>query len=67
MQANAENARALVRQAVPLIAKAGAGCAVGCDHALDFAVITAPSLQDPSLAARLDAVAGRVLARPPSA
>ena len=67
MQANAENARALVRQAVPLIAKAGTGCAVGCDHALDFAVITAPALQDPSLAAKLDAVAGRVLARPPSA
>ena len=36
-------------------------CPQGCDHALDTALITAPSARDPQVLARLDAVAGRVL------
>ena len=36
-------------------------CAVGADRALDTAIITAPEARDPALAAKLDAVAGRVL------
>lgn len=36
-------------------------CAAGCDRALEHALITAPERRDPALAARLDAVAGRVL------
>jgi 5'-methylthioadenosine phosphorylase len=36
-------------------------CPAGCHHALDSALITQPEARDPALAARLDAVAGRVL------
>ena len=37
-------------------------CPHGCDRALEYAVITAPEARDPALVAKLDAVAGRVLA-----
>ena len=47
MQDNAENARALIRHAVPLVAAGGADCAVGCDHALENAVITQPAFRGP--------------------
>ncbi len=36
-------------------------CPMGCDCALDHAIMTAPEKRDPDLLARLDAVAGRVL------
>jgi len=58
---NAARARALVRHAVPLLARHEATCPEGCQHALDNALITAPEDRDPALLARLDAVAGRVL------
>lgn len=61
MQRNAEQARALVARAVPLIGQQWRGCAVGCDHALDHALITAPAVRDAGLAAKLDVVARRVL------
>jgi 5'-methylthioadenosine phosphorylase len=61
MTANAANARALVRAAVPLLGGLQASCPQGCDHALDHAIITAPAARDPALMARLDAVAGRVM------
>ena len=61
MNANAERARALVRRAIPMLADAGTGCAAGCDHALDHAVITPVAARDAGLMARLDAVASRVL------
>jgi 5'-methylthioadenosine phosphorylase len=38
-------------------------CPIGSDTALDVAIITAPEARDPSLLAKLDAVAGRVLKR----
>ena len=38
-----------------------ADCALGCRHALDTAIITAPEARDPELIAKLDTVAGRVL------
>ena len=39
-------------------------CPQGCDHALDNALITAPaSARSGDLLAKLDAVAGRVLAK----
>ena len=59
--ANADKAKALVKAAVPLIARAAAGCSQGCDHALDNALITAPQQRDLKLLKKLDAVAGRVL------
>ena len=38
-------------------------CPIGSDRALDSALITAPEARDPELIRKLDAVAGRVLAR----
>jgi 5'-methylthioadenosine phosphorylase len=38
-------------------------CPAGSDTALDYAILTAPEHRDPALMARLDAVAGRILAR----
>ncbi|MFN2306178.1 MAG: S-methyl-5'-thioadenosine phosphorylase [Paracoccaceae bacterium] len=36
-------------------------CSAGCDRALDHAIMTAADKRDPTLVAKLDAVAGRVL------
>jgi len=62
MNENAAHARALIRQVVPAIALARAvACEAGCDRALETAIMTTPEARDPSMVARLDAVAGRVL------
>ena len=61
--ANAEKAKALVRQVVPSLSGHAGLCRQGCQRALDHALITAPERRDPELLARLDAVAGRVLRR----
>ncbi len=61
LQENATNARALVGAVVPLLAGRRAACPAGCHTVLDTALITPPEARDPELAARLDAVAGRVL------
>ncbi|MBK8210132.1 MAG: S-methyl-5'-thioadenosine phosphorylase [Rhodospirillales bacterium] len=60
---NAEKARALVKAVVPRLARRGGSCPHGCHTALDRAIITAPAFRDSVLAAKLDAVAGRVLGR----
>ena len=62
LRANADKARALVAHAAPLLRDDSAPCAQGCGRTLDNALITAPDARDPALLARLDAVAGRVLA-----
>ncbi len=59
--ANADQARALVKALPALLKGRATACAKGCHTALDTALITAPEARDPELAARLDAVAGRVL------
>ena len=59
--ANAENARALVREIVPALSQPRDPCPAGCDRALEHALITAPAKRDPAMLAKLDAVAGRVL------
>ena len=61
--ANAEKARALVKDVAPRVKRdaAAAGCA--CRSALEHALITAPEARDAAMVARLDAVAGRVLGR----
>ncbi len=61
LHGNADKARRLVRALVPLMAENDHPCAFACDRALDYAIITAPDARDPEIAARLDAVAGRVL------
>lgn len=58
---NADKARALVKQVLPLLSGRAASCRQGCHTALDNAIITAPDRRDPAVAARLDAVVGRVL------
>jgi 5'-methylthioadenosine phosphorylase len=58
---NAEKARGLVREVVPLLKGHDGPCGYGCQRALDNALITSPEARDPAVAARLDAVAGRVL------
>jgi 5'-methylthioadenosine phosphorylase len=63
LNANAARARALVREVVPLLAGHAGPCRQGCRHALEHALVTAPERRDPTLLARLDAVAGRVLNR----
>jgi len=63
LSANAERARALVKEVVPLLTGHDGRCRTGCQRALDHALITAPEARDPALLAKLDAVAGRVLAR----
>jgi 5'-methylthioadenosine phosphorylase len=58
---NADKARALVRGVTPRLTARKGPCPSGCHHALDNALITHPDARDPALAAKLDAVAGRVL------
>jgi 5'-methylthioadenosine phosphorylase len=58
---NADKARSLVRNTVPLLSGRSESCARGCHTALDSAIITAPDMRDDALKAKLDAVAGRVL------
>ena len=59
--ANADNARALIRNTAPRLLDRTAPCDAGCHMALDNAIISAPDARDPKIAAKLDAVAGRVL------
>ncbi len=60
---NAAHARDLVRALAPLVGGRDAVCHAGCHSALDVAVITPESARDPAMAAKLDAVAGRVLGK----
>lgn len=60
---NADRARALVKAVVPHVHDRDGNCVKGCHTALEHAVITHKDKIDPGLAAKLDAVAGRVLTR----
>ena len=59
---NANKGRALVSRLPTLLGSERDPCPHGCDRALDFAILTASEERDPGLLAKLDAVAGRVLA-----
>ena len=58
---NADKARTLVKGLPARLGAERAPCSHGCNHALEFAIMTAPEARDPALVAKLDAVAGRVL------
>ncbi len=58
---NAEKAKRLVARLARDFPREHEPCPVGSDRALDTALITAPEARDPTLLAKLDAVAGRVL------
>jgi len=61
---NVAQARRLIDAFLADFPAARVPCPVGSHRALDHALITAPTARDPVVMARLDAVAGRVLARP---
>jgi 5'-methylthioadenosine phosphorylase len=59
---NAAHARALVKAVAPRIAQEAAVCPQNCQQALEGAVMTAPSVQDPALIRRLGPLLSRWLA-----
>jgi len=59
--ANADKARALVKQVAPKVIGDGLGKSCSCRTALEYAIITAPEARDAAKIGQLDAVAGRVL------
>jgi 5'-methylthioadenosine phosphorylase len=62
LTANAEKAKRLVARLAQDFPREHEPCPIGSDRALDTAIITAPAARDPALLAKLDAVAGRLLA-----
>ncbi len=58
---NAQAARELVISLAGTIAADAAATACPCRHALDHALITAPSARDPAMVDKLRGIAGRVL------
>ncbi|MDZ4201979.1 MAG: S-methyl-5'-thioadenosine phosphorylase [Gallionella sp.] len=58
---NADRARGLVKSVAPRVQGDAAACDCGCRHALQHAILTAPEARDPTLVAKLSAVAGRML------
>ncbi len=61
VHANTEAARRLIAALAADFPPIREECPVGSHRALDGAIITAPAARDPTLVAKLDAVAGRVL------
>ena len=64
LTANAQKARALVARLAREFPREHEPCPIGSDRALEAALITAPRARDKNLIRKLDAVAGRVLAKP---
>jgi len=61
MQDNTAKAQRLVLSLAKTFPRQHPPCPIGSDRALEVALITAPEARDPTLIAKLDAVAGRVL------
>jgi len=64
LQDNADNARQLVKNLVPIVKEARQSnpeFGKPCLTALEYAIITPPEARDPGMMEKLDAVAGRVL------
>jgi 5'-methylthioadenosine phosphorylase len=59
--ANADKARALVKQAVPTIGADACAADCPCRSALQHAIMTAPAVRDAAMVTQLSAVAGRML------
>ena len=59
--ANADNARSLVKSVAPMLDTDSSSPQCNCRSALEHAIITSTDARDPLLAAKLDAVAGRLL------
>jgi 5'-methylthioadenosine phosphorylase len=65
LNANAEKAKRLVARLASDFPREHEPCPIGSDRALDTALITAEEARDPVLLKKLEAVAGRVLGKPP--
>jgi 5'-methylthioadenosine phosphorylase len=65
MKENTEKAQRLIARLGRIFPREHQPCPIGSDRALEGAIITAPEARDPALAAKLDAVAGRVLGNAP--
>ena len=63
MGSNSEKAGRLIARLARDFPREHEPCPIGSDKALEFAIITPPAARDPELVAKLDAVAGRVLAK----
>ena len=61
LHGNADKAQNLISAVVPKLAGHRPACNVGCDRALEVALITPPEAREEAMVNRLDAVAGRVL------
>lgn len=61
LQGNGTKAQDLIGRLPQLLGPDQAPCPLGCDRALEYALMTAPDKRDPALVAKLDAIAGRVL------
>jgi 5'-methylthioadenosine phosphorylase len=61
MHGNAADARKLIAAVATKLGPERASCPLGVETVLDTAVITTSDKRDPALAAKLDAVAGRIL------
>ncbi|MBL4749267.1 MAG: S-methyl-5'-thioadenosine phosphorylase [Amylibacter sp.] len=61
LMGNAGKAKGLIGRLPDLLGTTRETCPHGCDRALEYAIITQPENRDPTLMAKLDAVAGRVL------
>ena len=61
LHGNADKAQNLISAVVPKLAGHRPACNVGCDRALEVALITPPGAREEAMVNRLDAVAGRVL------
>lgn len=61
LMGNAGKAKGLIARLPDLLGAKREVCPHGCDRALEFAIITQPDNRDPTIMAKLDAVAGRVL------
>ena len=66
MHHNIDRAKRLVARLANDLPRERVLCPAHSHHALDHAVMTAPSARDPHVLAKLDAVAGRVLKAPAS-
>jgi 5'-methylthioadenosine phosphorylase len=61
LMGNADKGRQLVSRLPALLGSERVACPHGCDRALEYAILTQPEMRDPTLMAKLDAVAGRVI------
>lgn len=61
MHDNVDNAQTLVKRIARDMPRQHPPCPIGSDKALEFAIITQREDRDPSLAHKLDSIAGRVL------